>query len=77
MIYCVRKSLAVAVLVCWKLRYRPFACLSALCQCVCASFPFGFEGGMWNLIVLVLGHCLSFCYTLGHVTNTFLFYIDN
>ena len=38
-------------------------------MCVCASFPFGFEGGMWNLIVLVLGHCLCFC--------TFLFYIDN
>ena len=22
------------------------------CVCVCASFPFGFEGGMWHLIVL-------------------------
>ena len=22
-------------------------------QVVCASFPFGFEGGMWELIVLV------------------------
>ena len=28
--------------------------------CVCASFPFGFEGGMWDLIVLVPDHCLSF-----------------
>ena len=27
--------------------------------CVCASFPFGFEGGMWNLIVLIPDHCLS------------------
>ena len=27
--------------------------------CVCASFPFGFEGWMWDLIVLVPDHCLS------------------
>ena len=27
---------------------------------MCASFPFGFEGGMWGLIILVPGHCLSF-----------------
>ena len=26
----------------------------------CASFPFGFESGMWDLIVLVPDHCLSF-----------------
>ena len=26
---------------------------------MCASFPFGFEGGMWGLIVLVPDHCLS------------------
>ena len=29
---------------------------------VCASFPFGFDDGMWDLIVLVPGHCLSFYY---------------
>ena len=28
--------------------------------CVCASFPFGFEGGMWDLIVVVPDHCLFF-----------------
>ena len=28
--------------------------------CVRASFPFGFEGGMWDLTVLVPMHCLSF-----------------
>ena len=28
--------------------------------CVCASFPFGFEGGMWELIVLFPDQCLSF-----------------
>ena len=27
---------------------------------VCASFPFSFEGGIWDLIVLVPNHCL--CY---------------
>ena len=26
--------------------------------CVCASFPFCFEGGMWDLIVLVLNSFL-------------------
>ena len=30
--------------------------------CMCASFTFGFEGGMWDLIeqVLVPDHCLYF-----------------
>ena len=28
--------------------------------CVRASFPFGFNGGMWDLIVLVPDHCLCF-----------------
>ena len=27
---------------------------------VYASFPFGFEGGKWDLIVFVPEHCLSF-----------------
>ena len=27
--------------------------------CVCPSFPFGIEGGMWDLIVLIPDHCLS------------------
>ena len=27
---------------------------------VCTSSPFGFDGGMWDLIVLVPNHCLSF-----------------
>ena len=26
---------------------------------VCPSFPFGFEGGMWDLIVLTPDRCLS------------------
>ena len=29
-------------------------------QFLCASFlPLGFEGGMWELIVLILDHCIS------------------
>ena len=27
--------------------------------CVCPSFPFGIEGGMWGVIVLIPDHCLS------------------
>ena len=33
---------------------------------MCASFPFGFMGGMWDLTVLVPGYCL-FCYSLSNV----------
>ena len=28
-------------------------------QSVCASLPFCFEGGMWDLIVVIPDHCLS------------------
>ena len=28
-------------------------------NCVCPSFPFGIEGGMWDVIVLIPDHCLS------------------
>ena len=31
-----------------------------LALCVCASFSFDFDGGLWDLIVLVPDHCLSF-----------------
>ena len=27
--------------------------------CVCPSFPFGIEGGMWDVIVLIPDHCFS------------------
>ena len=27
--------------------------------CVWGSFPFSFEGGMWDLSVLIPDHCLS------------------
>ena len=31
-----------------------------LSVCKCAYLPFGFEDGMWDLMVLVPDHCLSF-----------------
>ena len=39
--------------------------------CMCASFPFGFEDGVWDLIVLrvTLDHCLSF-YFASYVQST-------
>ena len=32
---------------------------------VFSYFPFGFEGRMWNLIVSVPDHCLSFYFTVN------------
>ena len=32
--------------------------------CMCASFPFGFDGGMWDLIVIVSDHCISFHFAM-------------
>ena len=34
--------------------------MSYVSVCTYASFPFAFEGGMWDLIVLAPDHCLSF-----------------
>ena len=31
--------------------------------CVCASFPFVFEDGIWDLVVLISDHCLSIYFT--------------
>ena len=32
---------------------------------VCRSFPFGFEGGLWNVIVFIPDHCFSIYFTTG------------
>ena len=32
---------------------------------VCDSFPFGFEGGIWELCISVLDYCLSFSFPLS------------
>ena len=31
---------------------------------VFSYFPFGFEGRIWDLIVSVPDHCLSFCFSI-------------
>ena len=31
-----------------------------VCQFMCVLFPLDFKGEMWNFIVLVPDHCLSF-----------------
>ena len=41
--------------------------------CECASFPFGFEDGIWDLIILVLGYCLSFYFSLHYDIQCTLF----
>ena len=30
-----------------------------VCVCVCPSFRFGIESGMWDVVVLIPDHCLS------------------
>ena len=44
-----------------------FANCACLCECftfcVDASFRFGFQGGMWDLIVIIPDHCLSIYFT--------------
>ena len=32
---------------------------------VFSYFPFGFEGRIWDLIVSVPDHCLSFCFSVS------------
>ena len=51
-------------------------CLS-ICSGVCASFPFGFEIGMWNLIVLVPDHCLSVYLVWGNRAFLFCMQLHN
>ena len=35
--------------------------------CVFSYFPFGFEGRMWDLIVSVPDHCLSFYFVFKQI----------
>ena len=42
-------------------------CLSNFC--VCPSFPFGLEGGMWDVIILIPVHCLSVYFSLANKRN--------
>ena len=38
-----------------------------VCVCVCPSFPFGIEGGVWDVIVLIPEHCLSINFLLFRI----------
>ena len=42
------------------IRFTVLALREHLSICVCASCPFKFEGWVWNWIVLISYHCLSF-----------------
>ena len=42
---------------------------------VFSYFPFGFEGRMWDLIVSVPDHCLSFYFTTGRSKVLLLFFL--
>ena len=37
--------------------------------CVCVSFPFRFEGGIWDSTVLIPNHCLSFYFSSSRHAN--------
>ena len=43
-------------------------------QCVYVCyFPFGFEGGVWDFIVLIPNHCITiYSYTSGHFIRDYL-----
>ena len=42
------------------IRFTACACRKLLSMYVLSYFPFGFEGGMWDLIVSAPDHCLCF-----------------
>ena len=43
----------------YRLTVRVFRSWAFIKFCVCPSFPFGFEGGMWDVILFIPDHCLS------------------
>ena len=49
-----------------------YMCLSwALVECcVCPSFPFGIEGGMWDVTELIPDHCLSIYFRYSKYWDT-------
>ena len=38
--------------------------------CVCPSFPYGIEGGMWDVVVLISDYCLSIYFAHSFVVST-------
>ena len=51
------------------IRFTASAFRKLLSVYVFSYFPFGFEGRMWDLIVSVPDHCLSFYFGLRVVTS--------
>ena len=43
---------------------KPVQCAVKIDLCVCVSFPFGLERGMWGSIELIPNHCLSILYLI-------------
>ena len=37
---------------------------AGVCHCECSSLPFGFEDGMWDMVVFVLDHSHCICFSL-------------
>ena len=48
---------------------RIFNELLSACVCVLRTLSFGFEGRMWDLIVLVPDHCKSFYFLHTYLTS--------
>ena len=44
---------------------------------VFSYFPFGFEGRMWDLIVSVPDHCLSFYFSPYFITDTMNWFLTS
>ena len=43
---------------------------------VCVSFPFGFESGVWGLIVLIPDYCLSIYFKMKKTRKFLISYIS-
>ena len=49
-------------------------------QSVCSSFPVGFEGGMWDLIILIMpDNCFSiyFIFNTQIISDTLQFHVND
>ena len=55
------------------IRFKVSAFRKLLSVCVFGYFLFGFEDRMWDLIVLVPDHCLSFCYCRSTILSVLLY----
>ena len=40
---------------------------------VCASFHYSFEGGMWDMTVLIPDHCLAICFDMDFTLERIIF----